>query len=91
MGFHPMNYRIVFSPDFDKDMSLLYEDIISISADKNIADNYIREILIKVNELGGYPKSGRKLYLDDYTDTGYRYIKYKKYLIFYTIIMKSYM
>jgi len=81
-----MNYSIVFSPNFDNDIMLLHENIVEISSSIETADNYIKDIFSKVNELHSHPNSGTKLFLDDYTDTGYRYIRYKKYLIFYMII-----
>ena len=78
------NYEVVYSPLALVDMDKAWDEIFSASENINIADNYIVELMDKVDEISKHPKTGELLVFDG-VFTGIYYVNHKKYSAFYRI------
>ena len=79
-----MSYRITFSNVAVEDIGKMSKEIYSACLDKKTAEEYVNNLLKKINEKADFPESGVPL-LFLKQSTGYRYIIYKSYLAFYRI------
>ena len=79
-----MSYRITFSSVAMEDIGKMSNDVYSACLDKKTTEEYVNNLLKKINEKADFPESGIPL-LFLKQSTGYRYIIYKSYLAFYRI------
>lgn len=75
-------YRIQYSPIAKEDL-LKIKDYISNEFDKATAENAIRAIINKINNLGEYPLMGRPLSNIIDVSTDYMYLVVEKNYVFY--------
>lgn len=80
-----MSYRITFSNVAVEDIGKMSNDIYSACLDKKTTEEYVSNLLKKINEKADFPESGIPLLFAKQL-TGYRYIIYKSYLTFYRIV-----
>ena len=78
------NYEVVYSPLALADMDKAWDEIWSASENIDIDDNYIAELMDKVDEISKHPKTGELLVFDG-VFTGIYYVNHKKYSAFYRI------
>ena len=78
------NYDVVYSPLSVADMDTAWDEIYAACSDFETADNYIAELMDKVDEISKHPKSGERLMFDG-VFTGIYYVNHKKYSAFYRI------
>ena len=79
-----MSYRITFSNVAVEDIGKMSKEIYSACLDKKTAEEYVNNLLKKINDKSVLPESGIPL-LFLKQSTGYRYVIYKSYLAFYRI------
>ncbi len=84
-----MERSIVFSYKSEQQLDEIYNNILSLSNDEATAKKYVNELIQKTEILKKYPFTGRELILVDNIKTYYRYIHYKKYVIFYRVDDKN--
>lgn len=77
------NLHISYSPDALQDLDELWEYIAYQFSNVNSADAYIDGIMALVSKAAGFPGMGTSLLFAGTIPTEYRYLVYKKYLIFY--------
>ena len=77
--------EIVFSKKSDDQLDEIYNYVLSVSNDDDIAKKYINGLIDKTEILKKHAFVGRQLVLVDNIITQCRYIKYKEYLIFYRV------
>ena len=77
-----MSYKVVYSPIAKEDLKDVYHDVFSVCLDNDQTRTYINELLAKIENRNDFPNSGTPLYFND-RFTGYRYVFYKAYIIFY--------
>ena len=81
-----MKHNIHYSDLFLKDLDEIGDYISSEYNSNETALNFVKGILNSVKILSDFPYIGQVFFLPDGTDTGYRYVLYKKYISFYKII-----
>ena len=79
-----MSYKITFSNVAMEDIGKMSNEIYSACLDKKTTEEYVINLLKKINEKSDFPESGIPL-LFLKQPTGYRYIIYKSYLAFYRV------
>ena len=78
------NYKVVYSPLAIADMDEAWDEVWASSENFDVADNYISELMNKVDDISKHPKTGERLIFDD-VFTGIYYVTHKKYSAFYRI------
>jgi len=58
--------------------------VFEASGDYDITQKYLDDLMNKIEDKAGYPKSGAPLYYEDLF-TGYYFVVFKAYLAFYRI------
>ena len=79
-----MRNKVEFSKIAIDDLEELYNYIYLNNFDDNIANNFITNIITYCEILINNPEIGKELYLNN-VKTKYRYLVYKKYMIFYNL------
>ena len=79
-----MSYKITFSTVAVEDIGKMSNEIYNACLDKKTTEEYVSNLLKKINEKTVFPETGIPL-LFAKQPTGYRYIIYKSYLAFYRI------
>ena len=87
-----MKYNPEYSPLALRDLDRVWHEVFEASknnvfeASKNneTCEKYINDLLDKIENKAKYPKSATPLYYEDLF-TGYYYIRFKAYLVFYRI------
>ena len=79
-----MSYRIAYSKAAIRDLDRVWTEAFEVSKNTEISKRYIEELVDKVESKSDYPKPGSPLYYEN-TFTGYYYVIYKAYLIFYRL------
>lgn len=77
-------YQLRYTPQFDSDIDKIREDVFSVSYSDVIADNYIRDFILKIKKKQEFPQSGIPLYYCDFF-TGFYFVHFKAYNAFYVI------
>lgn len=77
--------RILYSPKSQKDLDEIYDYIHDDLKNPIAAKNTISGIMKKINELKEYPQLGPIWYLQNDMNSGFRFLHYKNYIIFYTV------
>lgn len=80
-----MQNKIEYSPRALKDLDEIWDYIESDLYNPNAAQNTVEGIMDKVDGLSSFPKSGVKLEFNNGLDSGYRYVVFKNYLVFYRL------
>ena len=76
--------RILYSPKSKKDLDEIYDYILDDLKNPLAAKNTISGIMKKINELKKYPQLGPIWYLQNDMNSGFRFLHYKNYIMFYT-------
>lgn len=79
-----MKYNPEYSPLAMRDLDRIWHEVFEASKNYDICENYINDLLDKIENKAKYPKSATPLYYEDLF-TGYYYIRFKDYLAFYRI------
>ena len=79
-----MSYKIEYSPIAIRDLERVWLEVYNASQNLNITTQYIDSLMDKVESKADFPKSGAPLYYEN-TFTGYYFIVFKAYLIFYRV------
>lgn len=79
-----MSYSIEYSKAALRDLERVWADEFEASKSIDITEQYIEDLLDKIEEKKEYPKTGTPLYYEN-TFTGYYFIVFKSYLAFYRL------
>ena len=79
-----MKYNSEYSQLALRDLDRIWHEVFEASKNYDICENYINDLLDKIENKAKYPKSATPLYYEDLF-TGYYYIRFKDYLAFYRI------
>ncbi len=77
-------YKLRYTPQFVSDIEMIREDVFTVSCSDAIADNYIRDFILKIKKRQEFPQSGIPLYYGDFF-TGFYFVHFKAYNAFYVI------
>ena len=77
-------YKIRYSPESQKDMDRIWDDVLEASQDYDTADKYIEDFTDKIATMKNAPKTGIPLYYRSLF-TGFYSINFKAYKAFYRI------
>ncbi len=77
--------KIEYSPKALQDLDEIWNYIENKLYNPVAAKNTINGILDKVENLISFPEAGKKLMFENKIDSGYRFISFKNYLVFYRL------
>ncbi len=77
-------HNVIYSRMAEQDIYKIYDVVYNLSCDLSVAENYINGIKRKISEQKKHPKTGSR-FIYKGLFTGFYYVKYKAYLIFYRI------
>lgn len=75
--------RIFYSQKSRKDLDRIYDYIYDDLNNPIAAEKIVKGILNKISELKEYPQLGPVWYLENNIDSGFRFLRYDNYIIFY--------
>lgn len=78
-----MQSNIRYSPRALKDLDQIWDYIELDLYNSSAAQNIVNGIIDKIESIALFPESGAKLEFENGLDSGYRYVVYKKYMVFY--------
>ncbi len=79
-----MRNNVVYSKVALRDLDRVWSEVYEASLSSDVTDKYINDLLDKVEDKAAFPRPGSPLYYED-GFTGYYYIVFKAYLIFYRV------
>ncbi len=79
-----MRNNVVYSKVALRDLDRVWSEVYEASLSSDVTDKYINDLLDKLEDKAEFPRSGSPLYYED-GFTGYYYIVFKAYLIFYRV------
>ncbi len=79
-----MKYRVAYSKVAIRDLDRVWAEVFDASKSKETTRKYLDELLDKIEAKAEFPASGSPLYYEN-SFTGYYFIVFKAYLIFYRI------
>ena len=79
-----MTYKIRYTPEAQRDMDRIWDDVLETSKDYDITSKYLKEMRNAISKKGKAPKTGTPLYYCGLF-TGYYHIRFKAYTVFYRI------
>ena len=79
-----MKYRVEYSKAAIRDLDRVWAEVFEASQSKEVTREYLDELLDKIEAKADFPASGSPLYYEN-SFTGYYFIVFKAYLIFYRI------
>jgi len=79
-----MKYQVKYSPIALRDLDRVWDEVYSASKDYDTTQQYLEDLLDRIEAKADYPKSATPLYYDDLF-TGYYYVTFKAYIAFYRI------
>ena len=79
-----MRYRVEYSKVAVRDLDRVWAEVFEASKSKEITGKYLDELLDKIEAKADFPASGSPLYYEN-SFTGYYFIVFKVYLVFYRI------
>ncbi len=79
-----MKYGVEYSKVAIRDLDNIWTEVLGASKDYDITQKYLEDLMDKVKAKAIHPKSGSPLYYED-AFTGYYFIVFKAYIIFYRI------
>ena len=77
--------KILYSPKSRKDLDNIFDYIHDDLNNPVAAKRTVKGILNKINELKEYPQLGPVWYLENNIDSGFRFLRYENYILFYQI------
>lgn len=77
--------KIIYSPKSRKDLDNIFDYIHDDLNNPVAAKRTVKGILNKINELKEYPQLGPVWYLENNIDSGFRFLRYENYILFYQI------
>ena len=80
-----MHYKIQYAPLALKDLDEIWDYITNELMNPSAAESTIYGIMNVIDDLADFPKRGAKLIFDNGLDSGYRFVFYKNYMVFYHI------
>lgn len=79
-----MKYKVQYSKAAIRDLDRVWNEVFETSKSYDITEEYIDDLMDKVEAKADYPKSGSPLYYQD-SFTGYYFVVFKAYLAFYRL------
>ncbi len=79
-----MKLSVHYSKIAIRDLDRVFSEVYEASQSLDLSKRYIDELLDKVEKKADFPKSGFPLYYEN-SFTGYYYLIYKAYLVFYRV------
>ena len=77
--------KILYSPKSRKDLDNIFDYIHDDLNNPVAAKRTVKGILNKINELKEYPQLGPVWYLENNIDSGFGFLRYENYILFYQI------
>ena len=81
--------KILYSPKSRKDLDRIFDYIHDDLNNPIAAEKIVKGILNKISELKEYPQLGSVWYLENNIDSGFRFLRYDNYIIFYQITKET--
>ena len=81
--------KIFYSPKSRKDLDRIFDYIHDDLNNPIAAEKIVKGILNKISELKEYPQLGSVWYLENNINSGFRFLKYDNYIIFYQITKET--
>ncbi len=81
--------KILYSPKSRKDLDRIFDYIHDDLNNPIAAEKIVKGILNKISELKEYPQLGSVWYLENNINSGFRFLKYDNYIIFYQITKET--
>jgi len=81
--------KILYSPKSRKDLDNIFDYIHDDLNNPVAANKTVKGILNKVSELKEYPQLGPVWYLENNIDSGFRFLRYENYILFYQITKEA--
>ena len=81
--------KILYSPKSRKDLDRILDYIHDDLNNPIAAEKIVKGILNKISELKEYPQLGSVWYLENNINSGFRFLKYDNYIIFYQITKET--
>ena len=78
-----MHCNVHYSPEFLNDLDEIADYIVSEFCDPAAAERITNGIVDATEILEEYPESGRKVFLPNGMDSGYRFVVYREYVAVY--------
>lgn len=79
-----MKYKVQYSKAAIRDLDRVWNEVFETSKSYDITEEYIDDLMDKVEAKADYPKSGSPLYYQD-SFTGYYFVVFKAHLAFYRL------
>lgn len=79
-----MSYKLRYSPEAQRDMDKVWDDVYHASQNIEIAQKYVEDFIATIEKKKKYPTTGTPLY-HGAIFTGYYSISFKEYKAFYRI------
>lgn len=79
-----MTYKIQYAPTAIRDLDRVWAEVCEASKEPEIATRYVNEMMDRISEKRGFPRSGSPLYYEG-SFTGYYFIVFKVYMAFYRV------
>ncbi len=83
-----MKYQVKYSKAAVRDLDRVWFEVFEASKDLRVTEEYISELMDKIEAKALFPESGAPLYYED-AFTGYRFVVFKSYIAFYRIEQSS--
>lgn len=84
-----MRNKLEYSPKAQKDLDDIWDYIEHKLYNPDAARRVVNGILDRIDQLGDFPKTGAELEFSDGIRSGYRFVIFEKYIIFYRIGAES--
>ena len=81
--------KILYSPKSRKDLDRIFDYIHDDLNNPIAAEKIVKGMLNKISELKEYPQLGSIWYLENNINSGFRFLKYDNYIIFYQITKET--
>ena len=81
--------KILYSPKSRKDLDRIFDYIHDDLNNPIAAEKIVKGILNKISKLKEYPQLGSVWYLENNINSGFRFLKYDNYIIFYQITKET--
>lgn len=81
--------KILYSPKSRKDLDRIFDYIHDDLNNPIAAEKIVKGILNKISELKEYPQLGSVWYLENNINSGFRFLRYDNYIIFYQITKET--
>ena len=80
-----MSSRVVFSPEFQRDLDDIWDHIALAYRNPEAADRIAGGILDAAERLADFPESGRRVFLPGGLDSGYRFLVFESWVVVYRV------